>query len=96
MKNYFYIFFLKFLILLVTSCQSPKYLKVDKLSKDNNKILPEVQYSLKDKFNPNDLDCIAVGQISDNTTRKEFKSLNKINLVRNNLWTLITQKLSRY
>ena len=74
MKNYLNIFFLNFLILLITSCQSPKYLKVNKLSKDNNKILPEVQYSLKDKFNPNDLDCILVGQISDNTKRKEFKS----------------------
>ena len=37
-----------------------------------DKILPEVQYSLKDKFNPNDLDCIAVGQISDNTKKREF------------------------
>ena len=53
MKNYLNIFFLNFLILLITSCQSPKYLKVNKLSKENNKILPEVQYSLKDKFNPN-------------------------------------------
>ena len=66
---------------MLSSCQTPKYLKVKNLTNDNN-ILPEVQYAINDNFDLDDINCIAVGKIIDKSDKKEFKFLNKTILVR--------------
>ena len=59
MNFYYILIILNLSVLLLSSCQAPKYLKVDKLV-NNNKILPEVQYYLLENFNPNNINCIAI------------------------------------
>ena len=89
--NYYYILItLNLFILLLSSCQTPKYLRVEKL--DNNNILPEVQYSLQDNFNPNNINCIVVGRFIDNSNRKEFKNLDKLSLVRQTIYGHLSPK----
>ena len=56
---------------LLSSCQTPKYSKVTNFSKSKN-ILPEVQYSISENFNPNNINCIAIGKIKDDTNTNEY------------------------
>ena len=70
-----------FICLLLSACQTPKYLKVKNFTNSKN-IIPEVQYSLGEKFNPNNINCIAIGKIIDKSDINGFKSLDKIKLVR--------------
>ena len=89
--NFYYTFItFNLIILLLSSCQTPKYLRVEKL--DNNNILPEVQYSLQDNFNPNNINCIAIGKFVDNSNKKEFKSLDKLSLVRKTIYGHLSPK----
>ena len=69
------------LCFLLSSCQTPKYSKVNNFSHSQN-ILPQVQYSLSENFNPNNINCIAIGKIKDNSDASEYKSLDKITLIR--------------
>ena len=45
-KNLIYLI----LLILISSCQTPRYQKVSKVT-DPSKFLPEVQYSLSENFN---------------------------------------------
>ena len=75
--------FIKFIFIcvLLSSCQTPKYSKVKNFSNSKN-IIPEVQYSLAENFNPNNINCIAIGKIIDESDTNEYKSLDKITLFR--------------
>ena len=85
--------FIKSIILcfLLSSCQTPKYLKVKDFSNSKN-ILPEVQYSLSDNFNPNNINCIAIGKITDKSNDKEFKNLDKVSLIRHAIYGHLAPK----
>ena len=91
MNFYYILIILNLSVLLLSSCQSPKYLKVDKLV-NSNKVLPEVQYYLQENFNPNDINCIAIGKLVDNSNKKEFKSLDKLSLVRQTIYGHLSPK----
>ena len=79
------------LCFLVSSCQTPKYSKVNDISQSKN-ILPEVQYSLSENFNPNNINCIAIGNIKDNSDTNEYKSLDKITLIRHAIYGHLSPK----
>ena len=79
------------LCFLVSSCQTPKYSKVNDFSQSKN-ILPEVQYSLSENFNPNNINCIAIGKIKDNSDANEYKSLDKITLIRHAIYGHLSPK----
>ena len=79
------------LCFLLSSCQTPKYSKVKNFSKSKN-ILPEVQYSLSENFNPNNINCIAIGKIKDNSNTNEYKSLDKVTLIRHAIYGHLSPK----
>ena len=79
------------LCFFVSSCQTPKYSKVNDFSQSKN-ILPEVQYSLSENFNPNNINCIAIGNIKDNSDTNEYKSLDKITLIRHAIYGHLSPK----
>ena len=85
--------FIKTILLcfLLSSCQTPKYSKVKNFSKSKN-ILPEVQYSLSENFNPNNINCIAIGKIKDNSNTNEYKSLDKVTLIRHAVYGHLSPK----
>jgi tetratricopeptide (TPR) repeat protein len=79
------------LCFLLSSCQTPKYSKVKNFSKSKN-ILPEVEYSLSENFNPNNVNCIAIGKIKDNSNTNEYKSLDKVTLIRHAIYGHLSPK----
>ena len=85
--------FIKTILLcfLLSSCQTPKYSKVKNFSKSKN-ILPEVQYSLSENFNPNNINCIAIGKIKDNSNTKDYKALDKVTLIRHAIYGHLSPK----
>ncbi len=91
-KQFFYNFIKTMLLcLFLSSCQTPKYSKVKSFSKSKN-ILPEVQYSLSENFNPNNINCIAIGKIKDNSNVNEYKSLDKVSLIRHAIYGHLSPK----
>ena len=91
-KQFFYNFIKTILLcLLLSSCQTPKYSKVESFSKSKN-ILPEVQYSLSENFNPNNINCIAIGKIKDDTDTNEYNSLDKVSLIRHAIYGHLSPK----
>ena len=91
-KHFFYNF-IKTIVLcfLLSSCQTPKYSKVKNFSQSKN-ILPEVQYSLAENFNPNNINCIAIGKIKDISNVNEYKSLDKVSLIRHAIYGHLSPK----
>ena len=79
------------LCFLLSSCQTPIYSKVNNFSQSQN-ILPEVQYSLSENFNPNNINCIAIGKIEDNSNPNEYKSLDKVTLIRHAIYGHLSPK----
>ena len=91
-KQFFYNFIkTTILCILLSSCQTPKYSKVKNFSKSKN-ILPEVQYSLSENFNPNNINCIAIGKIKDASDVNEYKSLDKVSLIRHAIYGHLSPK----
>ena len=56
-KFFYYLSFI--LVLLLTSCQTPKYLQVKKII-ESDSIVPEVQYFINENFYPEEINCIEV------------------------------------
>ena len=82
-----------FILLIFSSCSNPIYKKVDALSKNENTLSSEiVEFSLDESFNPNQINCIAIGSIFDNTNDYDYKQLNKSKLIRNALFGLLSTK----
>ena len=91
-KFFYYLSFI--LVLLLSSCQTPKYLQVKKITKSDS-ILPEVQYFINENFNPEEINCIAIGTIKDNSDKSEFSQLDKINLAKYSLYGHLSPKRYR-
>ena len=91
-KFFYYLSFI--LVLLLSSCQTPKYLQVKKITKVNN-ILPEVQFFINENFNPEEINCIAIGTIKDNSDKSEFSQLDKVNLAKYSLYGHLSPKRYR-
>ena len=91
-KQFFYNFIKTIMLcFLLSSCQTPKYSKVKNFSQSKN-ILPEVQYSLSENFNPNNVNCIAIGKIKDDSDVSEYKSLDKVSLIRHAIYGHLSPK----
>lgn len=91
-KLFFYNFTKAILLcLFLTSCQTPKYTKVDNITNSKN-FLPEVQYSLSETFNPDNINCIAIGKIKDSSDKDEYKSLDKVSLIRQAIYAHLSPK----
>ncbi len=91
-KQFFYNFIKTIMLcFLLSSCQTPKYSKVKNFTQSKN-ILPEVQYSLSENFNPNNVNCIAIGKIKDDSDVSEYKSLDKVSLIRHAIYGHLSPK----
>ncbi|MDC1375866.1 tetratricopeptide repeat protein [bacterium] len=51
-----------------------------------------MQYSLSENFNPNNINCIAIGKIKDNSNNNEYKSLDKVTLIRHAIYGHLSPK----
>ena len=91
-KFFYYLSFI--LVLLLSSCQTPKYLKVKKIT-NSDSMLPEVQYFINVNFNPEEINCIAIGKIKDNSDKSEFSQLDKVNLAKYSLYSHLSPKRYR-
>ena len=69
-------------------------MQVKKITR-NDSILPEVQYFLKENFNPEEINCIAIGKIIDNSDKSEFTKLDKVNLAKYSLYGHLSPKRYR-
>ena len=84
-------FNLLILCLLLSACQTPKYSKVTNFTNSNN-LVPEVQYTVAENFDPNNINCIAVGQVEDASDKNEYKSLDKVSLIRQAIYAHLSPK----
>ena len=62
---------------------------------ETDSILPEVQYFINENFNPEEINCIAIGTIKDNSDESEFLQLDKINLTKYSLYGHLSPKRYR-
>ena len=69
-------------------------MQVKKITKVNN-ILPEVQFFINENFNPEEINCIAIGTIKDNSDKSEFSQLDKVNLAKYSLYGHLSPKRYR-
>ncbi len=83
-----------FLILILSSCQTPKYLQVKNFTKSDS-ILPEVKYLINENFDPEEINCIAIGKIEDKSDKNEFPKLDKVNLAKYSLYGHLSPKKYR-
>ena len=77
MKFQFKYLFLIFILLLGSSCNNTNYKKVDNLE-TSTKSINTVNYSINEKFNNSQINCILIGKFIDRTDISKFKDLNKI------------------
>ena len=93
MNNNTFKFLLIFFILLLTSCKSIQYQKVETLNTNNkSKSSKIVEYFIDKEFNTNSINCIVVGKIYDNSKSNDFKNLNKSELIRKSLFGFLSVK----
>ena len=78
--------------MLLSACQTPKYSKVTNFTNSNN-LVPEVQYTVTENFDPNNINCIAVGQVEDASDKNEYKSLDKVSLIRQAIYAHLSPKI---
>ena len=90
-SNYYYYIQLLLLCFLLSSCQTPKYSKVTNIT-DTSDFLPEVQYTISENFNPKKLSCIAIGKITDASEESDYKSLDKVLLIRHAIYGHLSPK----
>ena len=69
-------------------------MQVKKITKADS-ILPEVQYFINENFNPEEINCIAIGKIKDNSDNNEFSQLDKVSLVKYSLYGHLSPKRYR-
>ena len=78
MKKQCLILLLSLTSLYLSGCKTPKVEETEEFSASNT-ILPLVQYQQSELFEPNKVECIAVGEITDETENSDFKTLEKQN-----------------
>ena len=91
MKFQFKYLFLIFILLLGSSCNNTNYKKVDKLE-TSSKSINTVNYSINDKFNTSQINCILIGKFIDRTDISKFKDLNKAEIIRKAIYGLVSVK----
>ena len=69
-------------------------MQVKKITKADS-ILPEVQYFINENFNPEEINCIAIGTIKDNSDKIEFSQLDKVSLTKYSLYGHLSPKRYR-
>jgi tetratricopeptide (TPR) repeat protein len=79
------------LCLMLGSCQTPKYSKVTNFTNFKN-FIPEVQFTISENFNPENINCIAVGKIEDKSDINQYKSLDKVSLIRQAIYAHLSPK----
>ena len=78
-------------LICLCACKTPTYTKVAEPGKAEA-IKPEVQYYINDKFENENLNCIAVGKVRKNHTSDDFESLDQRLLVRRSLFGVLSAK----
>ena len=68
-------------LIFLCACKTPNYTKVAELGKADA-IKPEVQYFIAEKFDAQNLNCIAVGKVRKSHNSGDFVSLDQRLLVR--------------
>ena len=91
MKFQFKYLFLIFILLLGSSCNNTNYKKVDNLE-TSSKSINTVNYSINDKFNTSQINCILIGKFIDRTDISKFKDLNKGDIIRKAIYGLVSVK----
>ena len=91
MKFQFKYLFLIFILLLGSSCNNTNYKKVDNLE-TSRKSINTVNYSINDKFNTSQINCILIGKFVDRTDISKFKDLNKADIIRKAIYGLVSVK----
>lgn len=80
-----------FCFVLLSACKTPSYKKVSDTSEASN-FSQEVQYSISENFDFNNLECIAVGKITKSHNNDDFINLNQEELVRKSLYGVLSAK----
>ena len=91
MKFQFKYFFLISILLFCISCNKTNYIKVDNLEA-SKKNINTVNYSISEKFNVSQINCILIGKFIDRTDISKFKDLNKTQIIRKAIYGLISVK----
>ena len=91
MKFQFKYLFLIFILLLGSSCNNTNYKKVDNLE-TSRKNINTVNFSINDKFNTSQINCILIGKFIDRTDISKFKDLNKAEIIRKAIYGLVSVK----
>ena len=91
MKFQFKYFFLISILLFCISCNKTNYIKVDNLE-TTKKNINTVNYSISEKFNVSQINCILIGKFIDRTDISKFKDLNKTQIIRKAIYGLISVK----
>ena len=91
MKFQFKYLLLIFILLLSSSCNNTNYKKVDNLE-TSTKSINTVNYSINEKFNNSQINCILIGKFIDKTDIYKFKDLNKAEIIRKAIYGLVSVK----
>ena len=78
-------------LIFLCACKTPTYTKVAELG-EADAIKPEVQYFIDDKFDAQNLNCVAVGKVRKNHNSDDFVSLDQRLLVRRSLFGVLSAK----
>jgi tetratricopeptide (TPR) repeat protein len=78
-------------LIFLSACKTPAYTKVAELGKADA-IKPEVQYFIADKFDAQNLNCVAVGKVRKNHKSDDFVGLDQRLLVRRSLFGVLSAK----
>ena len=78
-------------LIILCACKTPTYTKVAELGKADA-IKPEVQYFIAEKFDNENLNCVAVGTVRKSHKSDDFVSLNQGLLVRRSLFGVLSAK----
>ena len=78
-------------LIFLCACKTPTYTKVAELGKADA-IKPEVQYFIAEKFDDENLNCVAMGTVSKNHDSGDFVSLDQRLLVRRSLFGVLSAK----
>ena len=78
-------------LIFLCACKTPTYTKVAELGKADA-IKPEVQYFIAEKFDNENLNCVAVGQSKKKSYSDDFVNLDQRFLVRRSLFGVLSAK----
>ena len=77
--------------LFLNSCKTPDVTNVEKFE-ETNPLVSKIQLIAGENFSPDELTCIAVGSIVDDSNSEAFKSINKTEVVRKAVYGVLSPK----